>query len=257
MKKMITLIMASALFLPQLFLYADESHHPEQQGPEEETQTQGKPARGGMMGKMEAHMEKMMRQMEEIQKTDDPAKREKLLQEHMSTMREGMEMMRSMGKGMMGGGEHCEMEGMMKEMMSGNGDHCRMKGMMGGDGCRMMKEMMGGGGDHCKMKGIMGGDGCCMKQGMMGGGGDHCKMKGMMGGDGCCMKQGMMGGGGDHCKMKEMMGGGMHRKSEKAGCDNREAHRRMEKRMDMMQMMMEQMMRNQKGQGKEGAVPES
>ena len=98
MKKIFALIMASALLLPQLHLYANEEHHPEKQGVKEKTEAQG-----GMMGKMEQQMQKMMRQMDEIRKTDDPAKRKKLLQEHMQSMHEGMAMMRNMHGGGNGG----------------------------------------------------------------------------------------------------------------------------------------------------------
>ncbi|GEM_PF-3194352 len=79
MKKMITLTLASALFMPQLFLHAEENHHPKEQGAKETPM-------------MCEHMQKMMSQMEEIRKTDDPVERDKLIQAHMQTMHEGMEM---------------------------------------------------------------------------------------------------------------------------------------------------------------------
>ncbi|MCF6356141.1 MAG: hypothetical protein L3J26_13795 [Candidatus Polarisedimenticolaceae bacterium] len=82
MKKIITLTLAGALFMPQLFLHADESHHPKEQG------MKGEP----MMCKQ---MQEMMSQMEEIRKTDDPVERDRLVQTHMQTMQamhEGMAM---------------------------------------------------------------------------------------------------------------------------------------------------------------------
>ena len=79
MKKMITLTLASALFMPPLFLHAEENHHPKEQG------VKDAPV-------MCEHMQEMMRQMEEIRKTDDPVKRDKLMQEHMQSMHESMAM---------------------------------------------------------------------------------------------------------------------------------------------------------------------
>jgi hypothetical protein len=60
----------------------------------------------GTMG-MEKRMAQMQEQMERIRKTADPKERQKLMQEHMQSMQEGMKMMRGMGgsmmMGMMGG----------------------------------------------------------------------------------------------------------------------------------------------------------
>jgi hypothetical protein len=108
---------ACALALPPLTVYAEQAHHPEQQEIKGAMPAQGQPAMGGMMEKMKKHMKKMMQQMDAIHKTDDLEKRDKLLQEHMQSMREGMQMMRGMGGGMM--------KGMMGEggggMMKGGG----------------------------------------------------------------------------------------------------------------------------------------
>jgi len=123
MKKLIALTAACALALPPLAVYAEQAHHPEQQKTGGDMPAQGgQPAPGGMMDKMQKHMETMMQQMDAIHKTDDPEKRDKLLQEHGKSMQEGMQMMRGMGGGMM--------KGMMGE---GGG------GMMGKGGSGMMK----------------------------------------------------------------------------------------------------------------------
>lgn len=45
---------------------------------------------------MHDHMKKMMRQMDEIHKTKDLDKRERLIEMHMRSMHEGIEMMRGM-----------------------------------------------------------------------------------------------------------------------------------------------------------------
>lgn len=103
MKKRIALAAACALTLPLFSVYAEQAHHPEQQEIKGEMPAQGQPAMGGMMDKMQGHMKKMMQQMDAIHKTDDPEKRDKLLQEHRQSMQEGMQMMRGMGGGMMNG----------------------------------------------------------------------------------------------------------------------------------------------------------
>jgi len=69
---------------------------------------------------MQENVEKMQAQLDKIQKTKDPKARQKLLQEHMQTMRENMMFGNSMMPGMM----DCSM---MKDGMMGGG-----MGMMGG-----------------------------------------------------------------------------------------------------------------------------
>lgn len=103
------------LAMPMTSSYAVDAHHPGKQA-----QGLSMPAQqgGGMMTeKMQAHMKKMMQQMDEIRDTGDPDKRDKLIEEHMKSMQEGMEMMRGMGGGMMMGA------------MGGN----QKDGQMGGD----------------------------------------------------------------------------------------------------------------------------
>lgn len=74
---------------------------------------------------MQDHMKKMQMQMEKIRATSDPTEKQKLMQEHMQAMHEGMGMMCGMsggggcmGGGMMGGGMK---DGAMKQggMMQG------------------------------------------------------------------------------------------------------------------------------------------
>jgi len=123
MKKLTVLTAAFALTLPTFTVYAEQAHHPEQQKTAGDMPAQGM---GDMMEKMQQHMKKMMQQMQAIHATDDPEKRDKLLQEHMQSMHEGMQMMRSMGGGMMKG-------------MMGEGGGGMMKGMMGKGDTGMMK----------------------------------------------------------------------------------------------------------------------
>ena len=67
--------------------------------------------------RMQALIEKMNGQMSKIQATKDPAERQKLLQEHWTTMQEGMSLMRG---GMMSGGPGMGMGmGMGGHMMHG------------------------------------------------------------------------------------------------------------------------------------------
>ena len=60
-----------------------------------------------MAGDMQAAMQRMQEQMTKIRPTTDPAERQKLMLEHMSTMQESMERMKKTGgpgTGMMPGG---------------------------------------------------------------------------------------------------------------------------------------------------------
>jgi hypothetical protein len=89
-----------------------------------------------MGGGMPAAMQKMQEQMAKLRSTTDPAERQKLMLEHMSTMREGMGTMMKMGgsgMGMMPGGGM--MQGDKSPAKPGAGD---MQGRMG-----MMEQRMG------------------------------------------------------------------------------------------------------------------
>tara|TARA_R110002111_G_scaffold151735_4_gene218469 strand:- start:1956 stop:2357 length:402 start_codon:yes stop_codon:yes gene_type:complete len=69
-----------------------------------------------MSSMMHKKMEKMRTQMEEIKKTDDPDKREKLIQSHQSSMHEMMKMMHDK----MGNDKEKNMMMMMREQMMQN-----------------------------------------------------------------------------------------------------------------------------------------
>lgn len=56
------------------------------------------------MAKMQENMQKMQEQMDKLQQTQDPQERQRLLNEHWTTMQNNMDMMQGMwGPGMMGG----------------------------------------------------------------------------------------------------------------------------------------------------------
>ncbi len=101
MKKIFVLTTAVLLAAILPLVHADDASHPGKQAGAKAMA--GQPGKGNMMQKMQAHMKKTMRQMDEIHKTKDPDKRDKLIEEHMKSMQEGMEMMRAMGGGMMMG----------------------------------------------------------------------------------------------------------------------------------------------------------
>lgn len=112
----------------------------------------------GMMGGMGAGMptdfkQKMMEQMAAIRQTNDPAERQKLMEEHFQTMQEAMQSMRGTGGGMDGCG-CCKQHG--SHNMGGKpgckkGDKCArsagqgkmpQNGMMGGAMSGMMEQRM-------------------------------------------------------------------------------------------------------------------
>jgi hypothetical protein len=68
---------------------AEDAHHPQAQGT--------KPAPGMMkMGPMGETMQRMQEQMKQIQAASDPKERQRLVEEHMKSMREAMPMMAGM-----------------------------------------------------------------------------------------------------------------------------------------------------------------
>jgi hypothetical protein len=112
MKKIVVLTSAILLAATVPLIHADDAHHPGKKA--EAGSMAGQPGMGKMMGNMPDHMKKMMRQMDEIHKTKDPDKRDKLIEVHMQNMHEHMKMMRGMGgmmmskqdgKGMVGKGQ--------------------------------------------------------------------------------------------------------------------------------------------------------
>lgn len=121
MKKHIVLIAVLSLFAAPL--HANDEHHPEKQ---QAVAVQSKERPADIEWQREQARDivtKMQKQMNEIRHAKNPQERRKLMREHMQTMQEGMNMMRSMGSGMMMGGS------MMGGGMQGSGN---MMGSMGG-----------------------------------------------------------------------------------------------------------------------------
>lgn len=73
------------------------------------------------MMQMDKHMRNMRTQMEEIRRTDDPGKRDKLIQAHMEEM-QGMMKMMEMMKGMHGGKSMMGHDGMMGDSQATTGE---------------------------------------------------------------------------------------------------------------------------------------
>jgi len=103
MKVINTFFILMFLNFPLTAIHAEEAHHPDKKPTSSDMQGKMKPGmKGGgmgMMGNMGEHMQTMMKQMHEIRNTKDPDKRDRLIEEHMKSMQEGMKMM---GGGMMG-----------------------------------------------------------------------------------------------------------------------------------------------------------
>jgi hypothetical protein len=97
----------------------------------------GSPMMGSSMQDIQATMKKMQEQMATIRSTSDPAERQKLMFEHMSTMREAMGTMMKTGSamGMMPGGGMMRGDGKKSSTTPGPRD---MRGRMG-----MMEQRMG------------------------------------------------------------------------------------------------------------------
>ena len=96
------------------------THHPQGDQATAPPDAQGK--EGGMaMMKMDRQMEKMRDLMKRIHATQDPQERQRLMQEHMQAMQEGMKMMRGMG--MMGGMSAMGMMGRKKSAAVGSDEH--------------------------------------------------------------------------------------------------------------------------------------
>jgi len=123
MKKITILVAAATMVIQSSALYAVDNSQPEKQG-----QNESMPMGGGTgnidMSMMKQNMQKMMKQMKEINTTQDPKKRKQLMHEHMQNMHEGMQMMRSTGGGMMMGmtGDKKGGAGMMGKGMGKNMD---------------------------------------------------------------------------------------------------------------------------------------
>jgi hypothetical protein len=123
-KTLIAIAMTLALATPAL---AEDAHHPEQ-APAAAAQAAEK-----AVPKMQENVKKMEGQLERLAAAKTPEERQKLLMEHMQTMRENM----MMGQQIAMGDKDCPMMGMMGGGMG--------MGMMGGGG--MMMGPGGAGGD--------------------------------------------------------------------------------------------------------------
>lgn len=137
LKSITSAVALAALVLSLPAAFAEDVHHPEKAGKSASAGAASGAEADISMGPMRERMEKMRSQMQAIRQAKNPKEREKLLQEHMQSMREGMKMMRGMrggemrggaagGGGMMGGG-------MMGGPMDNDGMQRRME---------MMEEMM-------------------------------------------------------------------------------------------------------------------
>lgn len=100
MKKLMLSVLLPSLLAAPVAQAADEEDHSAHHPPAEQGQANAAPDEmaGGMkMEKMQEQMKKMREQMEKIQATTDPQERQKLMEQHMQSMREGMKTMRGMG----------------------------------------------------------------------------------------------------------------------------------------------------------------
>lgn len=115
-------VLVAALAIAYGNVLAEEAHHPDNAAISQST-SMGMMSGGAMMDdkmmeRMQENMQKMQAQMKEIHDTKDDDTRDRLMNEHMQAMDEGMGMMRGMGGDMMQG---------MK-----NGGVQQRKGMEGG-----------------------------------------------------------------------------------------------------------------------------
>ena len=141
MKKAIFYAALVSLTLSTTPAFADDAHHPEQDkktAPAKSDKPAGatKKQTDKEINPMQVNMKKMQAQMEKIHKATDPKDRQKLMQEHMQSMQDGMKMMHGMGGEMM---QNCDMadgKGMKSHMMGGDMMEKRMEMM------QMMMEQM-------------------------------------------------------------------------------------------------------------------
>lgn len=124
MRTINTLVSATltAFALSAPYAVADDAHHPDQ--PKPQSAATAAPVAPASADKsvqtMKENTKKMQAQLDKIGRAKNPQERQKLLHEHMQTMKENM----MMGKGMMDDMMGCPM---MKDGMMGGG-----MGMMGG-----------------------------------------------------------------------------------------------------------------------------
>ena len=127
----LSLALAGVLLVPAAY-GVDEHQHAEKAAPGAKAPASPQ-ADDKSVAQMQEHMKKMQGIMARMQKTADPADRQKLMTEHTQAMREGMKTMRGMSgtmHGMMSGG----MTGQAPKEGAGSG--------MGGGAGPMSPEMM-------------------------------------------------------------------------------------------------------------------
>lgn len=141
-KLTLSLLLTAMLALPVAQAAEEEDHSAHHPGAEEGQAAASPDSMAGekKMEKMQEQMKKMREQMEKIHATTDPQERQKLLEEHMQSMRDGMKTMRGMGGGKMG------MMGKKKDgpMMADGGKEKETKpmGMMMMKRHKMMEDRM-------------------------------------------------------------------------------------------------------------------
>ena len=120
MKKLLISSVVAGLLIGAPVVYADDAHHPDQQGQTSKVTAPVSADGDKAAQKMQENVKKMQAQLDKIQKTKDPKARQKLMMAHMQTMRESMMLGESMMPGMM----DCSMMkgGMMKGAMMGEGE---------------------------------------------------------------------------------------------------------------------------------------
>jgi len=125
MKAKLILLTSALYILPLSAIHAEEAQHANKSGDK---------TMQGSMGNMQQQKKKMMQQMNEIKNTKNPEQRDRLIEEHMKSMQQGMKMMggKDMKMGMMGGKEKQGMKMDMKKHMK------MMENRMD-----MMQDMMG------------------------------------------------------------------------------------------------------------------
>ncbi len=141
-------VLVAALVIANGNVLAEQAHHPDA-APANQPTSMGMMAGGNMMDgkmmeRMQDNMQKMHAQMKEIRNTEDEATRNRLMDEHMQAMEDGMGMMRGMGGDMMLGMKDGDMQqrkgmedgsmknakGMKGEMAPSPGDMMERMGMM-------------------------------------------------------------------------------------------------------------------------------
>ncbi|WP_426338604.1 hypothetical protein ACN9MZ_19500 [Pseudoduganella sp. S-14] len=95
MRTLISVVFASLMLAPAA--HADDLHHPLQAA----KPSHGAAASDQRFAAAYEQMKKMVAQMEQIRATRDPKERERLMQQHLDSMHEGVRAMRPAGGGMM------------------------------------------------------------------------------------------------------------------------------------------------------------